>query len=181
MCDVLHIESSSACFIISHRDAIATPTIGYGDDIDSPHNRKICMCMYNSSLKLCGVAFGLDPDYARVTEKDSYICVLVSCSLKTATAMGDRERFPKQPKPVRISSRTDALKYMQLPETTDEWPKSVAQTGLTDFEDRDWAYLNVLILKPVGSTRLYERVGSGQVHEDAWNREGPQSGTFKII
>jgi hypothetical protein len=70
---------------------------------------------------------------------------------------------------------------MQLPETTDEWPKSVAQTGLTDFEDRDWAYLNGLILKPVGSTGLYERVGSGQVHEDAWNREGPQSGTFKII
>jgi hypothetical protein len=76
------------------------------------------------------------------------------------------------------------LRYKRVPEEVEkEQPDEGAPTALdwSYFEDRYWAYLNILIIQRIGNGEFAERVGIGQIHVDAWNNANPQCGLFKLV
>ncbi|KAF2458540.1 heterokaryon incompatibility protein-domain-containing protein [Lineolata rhizophorae] len=186
LCDVLEFKSTSAFFTVSHHEAIAFPTFNKTGN----HHYGISFRIFDSTPTYCGAAFGLEPDLVEGRDAALYECVLLSRSRVITPMLDNRDIFFRKGKPIMVKSRSDMLKYMLMPETAKEWPKEgpaisldasgfklVGSNGLA----KPWSMINVLIIKTVANGEFAERVGIGQMHEDAWSRAKHQEKVFRII
>lgn len=179
MCNILHLETSIACFKISHRDAIAIPN-EYGW---YRSDTSICWKVSDASSNFCGVAKGLDIWRSKDDAPSSeYWCILLSRSVQPVAALDELSyNYPRRPRPLTITCKEDVERYADLPYDSTDWPKGDTTLSLPKFENRPWAYLNFLVVREVPLSDYYERVGLAQIHEDVWLAAHPRYDTFKIV
>jgi hypothetical protein len=167
--DCLMLKGWLATFRISHRDIIIQRSAS-GD-----HRNDIGWRIVNKASKYCGVA-----KFTGISFEDVdgyYDCLLISRNQGPEAAMHDMPTW-LPPTAVTLQSQEEILKYQNASyHPADRPPRKQADIFLP-FEMRDWAYLNVLILRFVGAENIYERIGTGEIHEDAWVTSGP---TFRYI
>ena len=165
--DVLEFYSSSAKFLVSSCMGI----LFAGRDVGDLRN-KLGMCIYDNKERQCGVAFGIDPRCVEDQERVLYEFVLLS-----RVRLDDGQNC----KQVEIRSRKDALKFLAMLPSDNDWPPPLT-AGAFDyhvFESRPWCLLNVMLIKR--DSGFAERVAIGRVHEDAWIEGCPEKKLFRLI
>lgn len=181
MCNVLQFETLAAPFRISHTCALAAPN----ENEESPAYRRntICWKIFDQSSMFCGVALGLDIwSPAERLPDEEYECVLISKSFAPLFAMEISSRLSRKARPVNIRSKEDIAWFAHLRDDATDWPDGDDSKEVHDvFESREWAYLNVIVVRKSRLGDYYERVGIGQIHEDAWNASQLLRRVIKII
>lgn len=170
--EVLKLNGWLATFRISHHDTIIQQRPPGIDGND------IVWRIFDKASLFCGVA-----KLTAVTFEDAaadYACLLISRSRGPDAAMVDTAMW-RQPRAVTIRSKEEIPRFLSLPLSSTDWPKKKQMDNFLSFEPRDWAYLNVLVLRYLGAGQIYERIGIGEIHEDAWADSGPEIRGVSII